>query len=135
MISDAIIDPMDVEIPDGEGGIIDIVHVPPLHGGDAMNVDCPACALPLSVLARSVPRAHHSQSAVVCAISGAVMDADNPPLAFPNGYVYSRQVCTSPVMWNDMLKRFGAGSGRDGSAERRSREVPALRLGHRVCLT
>lgn len=61
------------------------------------NVDCPTCAPNMRVLAREVPMAHHVNSTLVCRISGAVMDSNNEPLAFPNGCVYS-----SKVSWPDI---------------------------------
>ena len=55
------------------------------------NPDCPICDSPgLGTLAKEVPWSHHVNSTIVCAISGKIMDGDNPPMAFPNGYVYSR---------------------------------------------
>jgi macrophage erythroblast attacher len=56
------------------------------------NVDCPTCAPDLVVLASEVPMSHHVISTLVCRISGKVMDSSNPPMAFPNGYVYSYNV-------------------------------------------
>jgi macrophage erythroblast attacher len=56
------------------------------------NVDCPICDPALGTLAHEVPRSHHLNSTIVCALSGKIMDADNPPLALPNGYVYSQEV-------------------------------------------
>ncbi|KAF9530241.1 CTLH/CRA C-terminal to lish motif domain-containing protein [Crepidotus variabilis] len=66
------------------------------------NVDCPVCdgesasesgpqPLGLGKLAREVPYSHHANSTIVCRLTGKIMDADNMPLAFPNGYVYSRE--------------------------------------------
>ncbi|KAG5220509.1 GID complex containing RING finger motif [Salix suchowensis] len=48
--------------------------------------------LGLGKLAAEVPFSHHVNSTIVCAITGRIMDADNMPMAFPNGYVYSREV-------------------------------------------
>lgn len=56
------------------------------------SVDCPVCDPALGTLAREIPRSHHFNSTIVCALSGKIMDADNPPLAMPNGYVYSQGV-------------------------------------------
>ncbi|ORY33959.1 CTLH/CRA C-terminal to lish motif domain-domain-containing protein [Naematelia encephala] len=56
------------------------------------NIDCPTCGPDVKVLAAEVPMSHHVNSTIVCRISGAVMDSDNEPLAFPNGYVYSAKV-------------------------------------------
>ncbi|WVQ99417.1 hypothetical protein IAU59_006551 [Kwoniella sp. CBS 9459] len=53
------------------------------------NVDCPTCGEYMRVLAKEVPMSHHVNSTIVCRISGQVMDSQNEPLAFPNGYVYS----------------------------------------------
>ncbi|KAI9639768.1 putative negative regulation of gluconeogenesis-related protein [Dioszegia hungarica] len=53
------------------------------------NVDCPTCGADMKALAKEVPMSHHVNSTIVCRISGEVMDSNNEPLAFPNGYVYS----------------------------------------------
>lgn len=58
------------------------------------NIDCPSCGQHLGVLARQAPYSHHVNSTMVCRISGEVMDDENYPMAFPNGYVYSYKVCT-----------------------------------------
>ncbi|WVR07045.1 hypothetical protein IAU60_004084 [Kwoniella sp. DSM 27419] len=55
------------------------------------NVDCPTCGEHMKVLAGQVPMSHHVNSTIVCRISGKVMDSQNEPMAFPNGYVYSSQ--------------------------------------------
>ena len=57
------------------------------------NVDCPTCNEDIKVLAKEVPMSHHVNSTIVCRISGEVMDSQNEPLAFPNGYVYSSKAC------------------------------------------
>jgi macrophage erythroblast attacher len=56
------------------------------------NVDCPTCGEDMKVLAAEVPMSHHVNSTIVCRISGAVMDSQNEPMSFPNGYVYSSKV-------------------------------------------
>uniref|UniRef100_A0A7S1EGV6 CTLH domain-containing protein n=2 Tax=Hemiselmis andersenii TaxID=464988 RepID=A0A7S1EGV6_HEMAN len=53
------------------------------------NPNCPVCTPVLRALAEPLPLAHHMHSSLVCAMSGCVMDHDNPPMALPNGYVYS----------------------------------------------
>lgn len=55
----------------------------------AVNINCPVCTTPLSSIAQFVPFAHHETSLLVCPITGQIMDADNPPMVLPNGYVYS----------------------------------------------
>jgi transcription elongation factor Elf1 len=56
------------------------------------NIDCPTCGEDMKVLASEVPMSHHVNSTLVCRISGQIMDSQNPPLSFPNGYVYSTNV-------------------------------------------
>lgn len=58
----------------------------------AGNVDCPTCGDHVKVLASELPMSHHVNSTIVCRISGQVMDSENEPLSFPNGYVYSAKV-------------------------------------------
>ncbi|KAG9313416.1 hypothetical protein JVU11DRAFT_5735 [Chiua virens] len=55
------------------------------------NVDCPVCDSYISILAKEVPFSHHANSTIVCHINGKIMDEDNMPMAFPNGYVYSTE--------------------------------------------
>lgn len=49
--------------------------------------------LGLGRLAEEVPFSHHANSTIVCRITGKIMDEDNMPMAFPNGNVYSLEVC------------------------------------------
>lgn len=72
----------------------------PLHGHPAhpqRNVDCPTCAPYVAVLAKDVPYSHHTNSSIVCRISGEVIGDENYALAFPNGYVYSHKVSPVPL--------------------------------------
>ncbi|KAF8137503.1 CTLH/CRA C-terminal to lish motif domain-containing protein [Boletus edulis] len=55
------------------------------------NVDCPVCDPNISILGKEVPFSHHANSTIVCYLSGKIMDEDNMPMAFPNGYVYSTE--------------------------------------------
>lgn len=67
----------------------------PIHGHPEhpqRNVDCPTCGNEMSILAKDVPLSHHVNSNIVCRISGEVMDDENYPMTFPNGYVYSYKV-------------------------------------------
>jgi macrophage erythroblast attacher len=41
-------------------------------------------------LAQGLPAAKHVHSKLVCGLSKRLMDEDNPPMAFPNGYVYGK---------------------------------------------
>lgn len=57
--------------------------------GKDYKAECPTCNEPYLTLAEKLPRAHHVNSVLVCAISGELMDENNPPMALPNGNVYS----------------------------------------------
>lgn len=63
--------------------------------------NCPTCVEPYLSLAQSLPRARHEHSILVCSISGDIMDENNPPLAFPNGNVYSTKALTKIAEQND----------------------------------
>lgn len=65
------------------------------EGGSSGNADCPTCGEYVRVLAKELPMSHHVNSTIVCRISGQVMDSENEPMAFPNGYVYSSKVSTT----------------------------------------
>jgi macrophage erythroblast attacher len=69
------------------------LKLPSCYDTSCNNIDCPVCDEDLSVLAHEVPSSHHINLTIVCHISGKIMDEDNPPMAFPNGCVYSREVC------------------------------------------
>ncbi|KAJ9116612.1 hypothetical protein QFC20_000545 [Naganishia adeliensis] len=65
------------------------LHTHPDH--PQRNVDCPTCAPYVAVLAKEVAYSHHTNSSIVCRISGEVIGDENYALAFPNGYVYSHK--------------------------------------------
>lgn len=56
--------------------------------------NCPTCVEPYLSLAQSLPRGRHENSILVCSISGEIMDENNPPMALPNGNVYSLNALT-----------------------------------------
>ena len=66
----------------------------------APTPSCPVCTYPLSCLARSLPVAQRSHSRLVCRLSGALMDERNPPMALPNGFVYSKAALTKMAQAN-----------------------------------
>jgi macrophage erythroblast attacher len=68
------------------------LKLPSCYDKATQNADCPVCDPRLGKLASEVPFSHHVNSTIVCRISGKIMDEDNWPMAFPNGYVYSREV-------------------------------------------
>ncbi len=67
------------------------LKTPACYKEEDKNVHCPVCTFPLNDLARPLPFSHHVNSTIVCRISGAVMDENNPPMILPNGNVYSLQ--------------------------------------------
>lgn len=73
------------------------------------NTDCPACMPPLNHVAATLPSSHHENSTIVCRITGAVMDEDNPPTVLPNGTVYSRRACEEMMAKYGSIKCFRTG--------------------------
>ncbi|KAK7462882.1 GID complex subunit containing RING finger motif [Stygiomarasmius scandens] len=75
------------------------LKLPACFDPSTKNVDCPVCdgessgsqSMGLGKLAAEVPFSQRSNSSIVCRISGKIMDADNMPMAFPDGQVYSRE--------------------------------------------
>ncbi|KAH7099711.1 CTLH/CRA C-terminal to lish motif domain-containing protein [Auriculariales sp. MPI-PUGE-AT-0066] len=68
------------------------------------NFDCPVCdAGALGGLSQDVPNSHQAHSTLVCRLSGQVMDADNEPMLFPCGSVYSRRSLEDMAAKNDGL--------------------------------
>lgn len=94
------------------------LKLPACYDPATKNVDCPVCEssgpgeapMGLGKLAEEVPFSHHSNSTIVCRITGKIMNGDNPPMAFPNGRVYSREVsdrlgCSTVAHVSDRLWR------------------------------
>lgn len=70
--------------------------VPALNNAQCQHIServlgCPICSDEFRDLASKAPQAHHTQSKIVCRITGKVMNDENPPMALPNGQVYSLQ--------------------------------------------
>lgn len=65
------------------------------------KLSCPTCVEPYLSLAQLLPRGRHDNSILVCAISGEIMDENNPPMALPNGNVYSYKALTRLAEDND----------------------------------
>ncbi|KAF9445807.1 hypothetical protein P691DRAFT_805203 [Macrolepiota fuliginosa MF-IS2] len=59
--------------------------------------------LGLGGLAEEVPFSHHANSTIVCRITGKIMDADNMPMAFPNGNVYSLEAMQEMAVKNNNI--------------------------------
>ncbi|KAH6917944.1 macrophage erythroblast attacher isoform 1 [Coprinopsis sp. MPI-PUGE-AT-0042] len=86
------------------------LKLPACYDHATKNVDCPVCdgesgkstqPLGLGKLAEEVPFSHHSNSTLVCRITGKIMDENNFPMALPNGRVYSRQALVEMAEKND----------------------------------
>jgi len=87
------------------------LKLPSCYDPAGKNIDCPVCDPGFGALAEEVPLSHHVNSTIVCRISGKIMDEDNPPMALPNGYVYSREALEDMASRNDgvvMCPRTGA---------------------------
>ena len=57
--------------------------------------DDPLTHASLRELARPLPRSRRSATRLVCRVTGEAMDEDNPPMALPNGQVYSANAVAS----------------------------------------
>jgi len=55
-----------------------------------VNLNCPVCVPPYSEIAANLPFSHHENSSIVCRVTGALLDENNPPMILPNGHVYSQ---------------------------------------------
>lgn len=59
-------------------------------GGEGGHPTCPTCDPAWTEYVRGVPAPNHAQSCLVCPLTGDVMDDANPPMASPDGHVYSQ---------------------------------------------
>jgi macrophage erythroblast attacher len=64
--------------------VLHTAHAAPRHRGPLGEPE-------LGSLAAALPTARHSRTRLLCRLTGAVLDESNPPLALPNGRVYSRR--------------------------------------------
>ena len=53
------------------------------------NKRCPICCEEIGILAKNLPSSQHPVSALICRVTNEIMDHLNPPLALPNGQIYS----------------------------------------------
>ncbi|KAI0350872.1 hypothetical protein OH77DRAFT_1430492 [Trametes cingulata] len=77
------------------------LRLPACYNHETKNVDCPICNPDLGELAKEVPFSHHVNSTIVCRMTGKIMDADNMPMALPNGQVYSKELFDEMAARND----------------------------------
>jgi macrophage erythroblast attacher len=71
---------------------------PASHDSECLTTearDDPLTHASLRELARPLPRSRRSATRLVCRVTGEAMDEDNPPMALPNGQVYSANAIAS----------------------------------------
>eukprot|EP00040_Diaphanoeca_grandis_P040592 m.261933 g.261933 ORF g.261933 m.261933 type:complete len:387 (+) comp43822_c0_seq1:226-1386(+) len=73
-----------------QSGISCLKNYACFESGDNKAINCPVCSVHINSLAERLPYSHHTNSRLVCLVSGNIMNEDNPPMSLPNGYVYSR---------------------------------------------
>lgn len=68
---------------------------------DENDSECPACCGPLRELSRSLPFGHFETTKIRCRITGKLASEDDPPMALPNGQVYSESGLKRLILGND----------------------------------
>lgn len=63
-------------------------------------IQCPICSEDIGALASDLPFCNHSISNLICRITKEIMDFSNPPLALPNGQVYSQKAINEQMAVN-----------------------------------
>lgn len=76
---------------------LSVLKSPLCYDAEAHNQNCPICNKHMNVLAAELPLSKHTNSKLVCGVSGALMNEDNPPMALPNGNVYGHQALTAMI--------------------------------------
>jgi macrophage erythroblast attacher len=76
---------------------LSVLKSPLCYDSETHNQNCPICTEHMNLLAADLPLAHHTTSKLVCGVTGALMDANNPPMALPNGHVYGQTALTAMV--------------------------------------
>lgn len=62
---------------------------------------CPSCTGPLKHLSKHLPFGHFEQTKLRCRITGNLMTENDPPMALPNGQVYSETGLKLLAGWRD----------------------------------
>lgn len=62
--------------------------------------NCPVCCDDFAEVAKPFPASNHPVSALICRITQEIMDSSNPPLALPNGQVYSEKAINEQIKAN-----------------------------------
>lgn len=87
------------------------LKTPACYQEENQNFNCPVCTKEsFGKLAQGLPQAHHMNSCLVCKVTGELMNEDNPPMALPNGNVYSRKAIEQILNQNGKIEdpRSGA---------------------------
>ena len=63
-------------------------------------LSCPICNEEIGKVASTLPASNHQISTLICRITGEIMDTSNPPLALPNGQVYSTKAINAQINAN-----------------------------------
>jgi macrophage erythroblast attacher len=63
-------------------------------------LSCPICSEEIGKVALNLPTSNHQISTLICRITGEIMDTSNPPLALPNGQVYSTKAINAQINAN-----------------------------------
>jgi len=80
-----------------QAGLVALKNPQSFHG-PAVSPEDPMAVPAFREMAKDLPFAKHVHSRLLCHITGEVMDEDNPPMVFPNGYVYSLRGIESMVV-------------------------------------
>lgn len=65
------------------------LKTPHCYDSEKKNKECPVCSPHLNKIAEKLPRAMVTRSRLLCRLTNLPMNENNPPLALPNGQVYS----------------------------------------------
>lgn len=65
-------------------------HQSTSDSNSSANTDCPSCNPDLRDAVKSIPLPNRPTSSLVCPVTRKPIDEDNPPMALPNGQVYSK---------------------------------------------
>ncbi len=71
---------------------------------ETKNKRCPICCEEIGLLANNLPSSHHPVTALICRVSNHIMDHLNPPIALPNGQIYSEKATSVELNVNGKIR-------------------------------
>lgn len=80
---------------------LSVLKTPHCFDDDQRSIQCPVCSDQGRVLAQGLPQSHQSHSYLLCRTTSVRMDHHNPPLALPNGSIYSTHFLTQMANENN----------------------------------